>query len=312
MKLTLITPSYNQAQYLSQTIGSVLASTRVPDEYFVIDGGSTDGSVEIIRQYEKQLTTWVSEKDNGQADAINKGIKMATGDVIGWLNSDDLILPRTFELVLAAFEQNPEAAIVFGDALSIDQDGETINIQRFAPYQLPDLMQFKIICQPTVFFRKSALDKAGLMDTNYHFLLDHHLWLRIAQHGKMIYLPQTLAAARYHSLAKNIAQSAKFGKEAMRIVAWMQTDKSLSTLFEQRHKGILGGAYALDGYYQLEAKNFAAGLRAYSKAIISQPSVLPKELKHIVYGILGVVGLDQLKTWYKQQRKRKYEQNKIN
>ena len=309
MKLSIITPSFNQAQYLPLTIRSVLGSTRKPDEYFVIDGASSDGSVDIIRGFESQLTKWISENDSGQAEAINKGFALATGDIIGWLNSDDLILPDAFEKVMATFEQNPDAAMVYGDANAIDQDGRLINIQRFALYSLEDLMQFRIICQPAVFFRRSALLQAGPMDMSYHYLLDHQLWLRIAQHGNLIYLPTTLAAARYHSQAKNLLHTSKFGQEAFRIIDWMRTDEMLAHRFLRHKKAIWAGAYRLDGYYQLEGRQFWAGLRSYGKAIISQPVTLVIEGKHILYGILGLMQLDQIKDWYKQWRKNRYEKS---
>ena len=312
MKLSIVTPSFNQGQYLGQTIASVLASTRLPDEYFVIDGGSGDNSVEVIRAYEGKLTSWRSEKDRGQADAINKGLKMASGDILGWLNSDDIILPGAYEAVIAAFEQYPAAAMVYGNAYSIDENGQTINLQKFAPYTLTDMMAFKIICQPAVFFRRSALQKAGLLDESYHYLLDHHLWLRLAQHGEMIYLPQTLAAARYHPAAKNVAHTNRFGEEAFRIIDWMQGDPNLASLYSQYEKQVKSGAYRLDGYYLMEGRDHWGGLRAYAKAIMEQPSVVSKELPHILYGLLGLLHLGGIKTLYKRLRKKSYQQDRIN
>ena len=311
MKLSIVTPSFNQGQYLGQTIASVLGSTRLPDEYFVIDGGSVDNSVEIIRAYEGKLSGWRSEKDRGQADAINKGLKMASGEILGWLNSDDIILPGAYEAVIEAFEQNPTAAMVYGNAYSIDENSQTINLQKFTPYTLPDLMSFNIICQPAVFFRRSALEKAGLLNESYHYLLDHHLWLRLAQHGEMIYLPQPLAAARYHPAAKNVAHASRFGVEAFRIIDWMQSDPNLANLYSLHEKQVKSGAHRLEGYYLLEGRDPWGGLRAYAKAIMEQPSVFSKELPHILYGILCLLHLDGIKTLYKRWRKKSYQQERI-
>ena len=308
MKLSIVTPSYNQGSYIGDTIRSVLSATRSPDEYFVIDGGSNDGSIETIRKYQGSITKWVSEPDNGQADAINKGLRLCNGDIIGWLNSDDLVLSHTFERVLAIFEQNPHAVIVYGDVLSINEHGETINLQRFKQFTLPDLMAFNIISQPAVFFRRSALQAAGLLDETFHYLLDHHLWLRLAQQGSMVYVPETFAAARYHPEAKNIAHTQQFGKEAFRIMEWMRDDPKLGSLFAKHNKKIESGAYRLDGYYQLEGGYFWQGLASYGKAIIIQPVVLALEWKHLVYAVLGLAGLQRAKQVYKQVRKKRYEQ----
>lgn len=308
MKLSIVTPSYNQGKFLGDTIRSVIASTRPPDEYFVIDGGSNDGSVDTIREYEGFITTWVSEPDQGQADAINKGFRLCNGDIIGWLNSDDMVLPGTFDRILKVFEHNPNAAIVYGDVFSIDEIGETINLQRFRQLRLPDLMAFNIISQPGVFFRRGALQAAGLLDESYHYLLDHHLWLRLAQQGEMVYIPEPFAAARYHPAAKNVAYTRHFGQEAFRMMAWMRDDPRLGSLFAKHKRKIESGAYRLDGYYQMEGGQFWQGLACYGRAIIIRPVVLALEWKHLLYAVLGIAGLQRAKELYKQARKKKYGQ----
>src|SRR6185295_5932989 len=208
------TPSFNQARYLEATIQSVLSQDYARIEYILVDGASTDGSTEIIRKYKDRFAYWVSEKDNGQAEAINKGLSRAKGEIAAWLNSDDYYLPNTISEVTNVFEENPDTVMVYGDILAVDEHGQTTNILKYKQLSLENLLCFQIIGQPSVFFRRAALEKAGLLDTSYHFLLDHHLWLRIAQQGKILHVPQIWSAARYHAAAKNRAKAAEFGREA--------------------------------------------------------------------------------------------------
>ena len=159
--VSLVTPSYNQAKYLEDTIRSVLDQGYPNLEYIVVDGASTDGSVDIIRAHEDRLTWWVSEKDRGQAEAINKGLARASGEIIAWLNSDDTYLPGAISSAVKVFDEHPDVVLVYGNMLAIDENGKTINILRYRQLTLEDLLCFQIIGQPAVFFRRNALEKAG-------------------------------------------------------------------------------------------------------------------------------------------------------
>jgi len=209
--VSVITPSFNQAAYLEQTICSVLEQDYSRLEYWVIDGGSTDGSLEIIQKYAHDLAGWVSETDRGQADAINKGFQRASGEIIAWLNSDDIYYPGAVSAAVAAFKSNPHAGLVFSDVDSIDETGKTFNRMCYGDWGLEDLMAFRIIGQAGVFMRRSAFEQVGMLDIDYHFLLDHHLWLRIGLVAALAYVPgEPWAAARFHAAAKNVALAAKF------------------------------------------------------------------------------------------------------
>ena len=221
--VTVITPSYNQAAFLEEAILSVLGQDYPNLEYMIVDGNSTDGSVEIIRKYADKLTWWVSEKDSGQAEAINKGFARANGELVAWLNSDDLLQPGMISTAVEAFQTHPEAGLVYGDVLSIDGDGQPINLMTFAPYTLKDLMGFNYISQPGVMMRRSVLEQAGYLDESYHYLLDHELWLRMARLAGMVYIPRQLAVARFHAAAKNLSQTSKYGGEALRLAAWLES-----------------------------------------------------------------------------------------
>jgi glycosyltransferase involved in cell wall biosynthesis len=273
MKISIITPSFNQADYLDETIRSVLDQNYPDLEYLIADGASTDGSVGIIKEHSERLAWWVSELDAGQADAINKGFSRATGEIIGWLNSDDYYVPKTLDTVAKLFAANPNAGMIYGDVLSVDGEGNPINVQRFDQYSVEDLMQFKIISQPGIFMRRSVLEQAGYLDENYHFLLDHHLWLRMAQLAPLVYVPQTLAVARYHADAKNIAHAEKFGSEAFKILDWMDTQPMLRSLLKKNRKKVLAGVHHLDAFYLVEAGKCAQVWLPIGRlfAIIHQP-----------------------------------------
>ena len=182
---------------------SVLEQDYPDLEYTVIDGASTDGSADIIKKYSSRLAYWISEKDSGQADAINKGMRRAKGEIVAWLNSDDCYLPGAIKSAVAAFETDPQTVMVYGNMLAVDQIGQTINQLRYRRLTLEDLLCFQIIGQPAVFMRRVAFEKAGGLDINFHFMLDHQLWIKLAAQGPIVHVNETWSAARYHPLAKN-------------------------------------------------------------------------------------------------------------
>ncbi len=300
--ISIITPSFNQARFLEQTICSVLEQEPPPDEYFIIDGGSTDSSVGIIKKFEGRLAGWVSEKDKGQADAINKGFRQAQGEIVAWLNSDDYYLPGAIQIAVETFRQHPEAGLVYGNVLSVDENSVTFNLQTFKPFGLLDLMSFQIISQPAVFMRRSVLEQAGFLDPSFHMLLDHHLWLRMARISSLVYIPETLAAARYHAGAKNLANTEDFGREAFRIVEWMGKTPEFSPVFEQHTARILGGAHRLDAFYLLDGHQYAAALAAYWQAFRYNPVVVIKAGHRVIYALLALLGFARLRNVYMRWR----------
>jgi glycosyltransferase involved in cell wall biosynthesis len=301
--ISIITPSYNQADFLAQTIESVLAQEYPRLEYYVYDGGSTDGSQVVIRQYAERLTGWVSEIDHGQADAINKGFRKSTGEILAWLNSDDFYQPGALARVAQAFQEHPEAGLIYGNVLSVDETGTPFHLQAFQPYTLEDLMSFRIISQPGVFFRRSLLERAGLLDESYHLLLDHQLWLRMARLAPMVYIPETLAAARYHPAAKNRARAAGFGAEALRIADWMESDPAFAEPFAGNRRRIRAGALRLDAYYLLEGGSPGRSLRAYGKAFAQHPPTALADWRRILFAGISLIGLGQARAWIDRWRR---------
>lgn len=296
--VSIITPSYNQASYLEETIRSVIEQEHSPVEYFVVDGGSEDGSVEIIQKYADQISWWVSERDAGQGEAINKGLSRARGEFIAWLNSDDLFLPGAITKAVSVLAANPELGMVFGDAISINEQGLPLNQLTFGDWGLPELMRFRIICQPAVFMRKTMLDKAGHLDPAFHYLLDHHLWIRMARLAPVQHIPEPLAAARHHPAAKNVSQAAAFGQEAMRILEWMETQTDLAALVQKNRRRIEAGAQRLNARYLLDGGMPGPALKAYGRALVRNPRFTLQHWHRILYALLSLAGGKNLANLY--------------
>ena len=301
--VSIITPSFNQAQFLEQTITSVLEQDYPSIEYLVIDGNSTDGSQAIIEKYSGRITWWVSEPDQGQAEAINKGIKHAKGEIVAWLNSDDYYLPGAVTKAVATFQNHPSLSFVYGDVLAVDADGCQINKLHYYQMDLIDLMRFNIIGQPSVFIRREILNKIGFLDPSLQYLLDHQLWLRLAQQAPIQYLPEMLSAARFHSQSKNVAQASAFGEEAYRIIAWMQRIPELNSKYENNKKQIWAGAHRFNARYLLDGEQPWAAYKAYLQCIRADFSTALPEWYRIIYSLAAAAGLGKLKRLHPRWRK---------
>ncbi len=300
--VSIITPSFNQAAFLEKTIRSVLDQDYPAIDYMVVDGGSKDGSVDIINKYAARLTWWVSEKDSGQAEAINKGLVRSKGEFIAWLNSDDYLLPGTVASAVKALQEHPQASFVYGNVRVVTLDGKVLNTLTYRNWQLSDLMSFHIIGQPAVFMRRTALEKTGFLDTSYHFLLDHHLWIRLAAVGEVQYIPRLWACAHYHEDCKNLKQAAAFGQEALRIVEWMPAQPNLSGEFYRHRKDIIAGANRLNGFYLLDAKDYRGSFKTYWKSFCLNPRGLGREWYRMVFAFFAPLGLENFRSWFIRRR----------
>jgi len=203
-RISIITPSYNQRPFLEETIQSVLNQGYPNLEYIVIDGGSTDNSVEIIKKYKDQLAYWVSEPDKGQSDAINKGFRVATGEILAWLNSDDLYLPGTLQTVAEYFSSHPDVDCVYGDIYMIDEHGRRLFLRKSIPFDCrAHLFGGCLVPQPASFFRKTVIDRVGYLDTSLHYNMDTEFFVRCGHEGiKFGHIPQPLACFRLHPASK--------------------------------------------------------------------------------------------------------------
>lgn len=205
-KISVVTPSFNQGQFLEKCIKSVIKQDYPDFEYIIIDGGSTDNSLDVIAEYKQYLAYSVSESDNGQSSAINKGFKKAKGELVVWLNSDDYYLPGAFRKVAEAYGRNPEASFYFGNGLRVDSKGmkksrffesETVNFNRDAL-----LYCLNYILQPATFINASYLKKIGFLDEGLDYGMDTDLWLRLSKEKMPAFVPETLAASREYGDTK--------------------------------------------------------------------------------------------------------------
>lgn len=204
-KISVITPSYNQAKFIEQTIRSVLLQEYPNLEYIIIDGGSNDGSVEIIRKYEPWLAYWVSEPDRGQSHAINKGFERATGEILCWLNSDDYYLPNALLTVGGLLAENTGSYALTGHCLKIYQDGRPA-VKLEGHYESRRrLLQFwrgYQMHQPATFWRREVFEKTGWLDEELHLIMDFDYWARISEHFDFVNVDRALVCCNYHEEAK--------------------------------------------------------------------------------------------------------------
>jgi glycosyltransferase involved in cell wall biosynthesis len=204
--ISIITTSYNQAIYLEKTILSVLNQTYKNVEYFVMDGGSTDGSLEIIKKYDSQLTFWQSKADKGQADAINQAFKMCKGEIIAFINSDDILLPWAAETAARCFEINANIGFIYGTCNTIDAEGNEIKSAEGAQIKFSWLLENGMlpkIYQPTCFFNVSHIQRDYFLDASLHYAFDYELLLFLQKNASCFFTNKHLASYRVHSLAKS-------------------------------------------------------------------------------------------------------------
>lgn len=216
-KVSVITPSYNQGEFIRDTIESVLNQTYDNIEYIVMDGGSTDNTVSILEEYGNQIK-WVSEKDYGQADAVNKGIEAATGEIIGWLNSDDTYYPDAVEKAVKALLEHPGYDMVYGEGDYINKEGKVTGRYNTHMFDYEELASECIICQPTAFFSKRIVDQVGRLNKDLQLCMDYELWMRIGKAGKILYMPERLATSRMYEDNKTLSRRKEVYKEVSREV----------------------------------------------------------------------------------------------
>lgn len=215
--VTVVTPSYNQGRFIEQTIESVLSQDYSPVEYLVMDGGSTDETPDILKQYGNRFY-WVSEKDKGQSNAINKGWSRARGEILAYLNSDDIYIPGAISKAATFLQGHPEFGLVYGEGYHIREDGKVIERYPTEPFSRQRLVETCYICQPTVFIRKGVLQETGFLDESLRYSMDYDLWFRIARRYDFGYLPEYLACTRFYGKTKTLGQKVQVHKEILEVV----------------------------------------------------------------------------------------------
>jgi glycosyltransferase involved in cell wall biosynthesis len=206
MLVSIVTPSYNQGRFLRRTIDSVLTQDYPHIEYVVVDGGSTDESLDILRGCDRRVR-WVSERDRGQSDAINKGFAAARGDILAYVNSDDVLLPGAVAATVRYFEQHPDWDLIYGNAYHIDVEDQVLGHYPTAPYSFARLLQDCCICQPATFWRRRIADRIGPFADDLHFAMDYDYWMRVDRAGgRLVLVPEFLACSRLYPETKTMSR----------------------------------------------------------------------------------------------------------
>jgi len=294
--VSIITPSFNQVDFLEYTIQSVLKQNYLNLEYGIVDGVSTDGSLDILKEYDSQLSWWISESDQGQAQAINKGITRSKGNIVAWINSDDIYLPNAIKQAVLALEDK-NIDLVFGDAITIDESGHPLNELIFGDWDLPDLLRFRVICQPAVFMKREVWETVKGISSDLHFMLDHQLWIKIASRFRVKHIPSFWAASRAHGQAKNVAFAADFSEEILELLSWIKSDKNLSASYKEDQNRIKGGAYRLSARYLLDGDIPVKAFWQYCLAIRYWPSYGLKHWRRVIFALVSMVTRIKIKSF---------------
>jgi glycosyltransferase involved in cell wall biosynthesis len=268
-RVSIVVPSYNQAAFLEEALQSVLDQDYEPIELIVVDGGSTDQSLDIVRRYAPRLWWWTSEPDAGQADALNKGFGHATGELLGWLSSDDVLFPGAVGSVVAELQHDPELLLVYGSALFVDEDGTEIFPLEARPFDVEAMVRrcANHVVQPGSLFRRRAWELAGPLATDAHYLFDFEFALRVADHGPVRAISDRLAAYRVHPESKSGGASLLKARDYVRFADVVLAGSTLPGAEEGR-----ASAYLAAGDYFYDAGELAEARRCLWRAFRGRPT----------------------------------------
>jgi glycosyltransferase involved in cell wall biosynthesis len=268
--VSIVTPSYNQARFLEETIRSVLDQDYPRLEYLVVDGGSDDGSVDVIERYADRLAWWTSEPDAGQAAALNKGFARAGGEILGWLSSDDTLLPGAVSRVVAELERDRDAQLVYGEALFVDESGRELFPLPPRPFDVAAMVRAcaNHVVQPGSLFRRRALDLAGPLDEDAHYLFDFQFALRLWRAGgKAASVPDRLATYRVHAESKSGGGTLLKARDYVRFADRFLAGSGLPGEAEGR-----ASAYLAAGDYFYAARRSREARRYLLRSVLGRPS----------------------------------------
>ncbi len=274
--LSIITPSLNQCAYITEAIDSVMKETHTKLEYIILDGGSTDGTFSVLEEYGRryQQIRWMSESDKGQAAAVNKGMKMAKGDIIAWLNADDVYMLGALDIVSEYFQKYPEVDIVYGDCDYTDEAEGFLEAYSTAPYDYAKLVKFAInyIPQPATFIRRRVLESVGFLDESLHYVMDYDYWIRAGLRHNIAYIPVKLAKMRVHRDAKSIKNLGNFSQELLAIYTKLFSSVDLPDAVRKLEKEAMHHAYYRAAHIAFWANQPDRAYQYGQKALQLKPS----------------------------------------
>jgi len=274
-KISIITPSFNQSQFLEETILSVVNQAYPNLEYIIMDGGSTDGSVEIIKKYAHRLTYWESEPDHGQSHAINKGFKRATGELAAWLNSDDLLTPGALQEAAEIYNEDPSLGFIHGISELIDENGNSQNKHFGSEFDLIEnlITSQNTVAQQSTFINRQCLESIGFLDESLHMSMDWDLWLRLGARYSSRFVPKVWSKTRHWPMTKTKTQLLSSGDEHIRIAKKLIEDKELKLSKEIERKALAAG------YGRKAFLEFQEGHRNTFKACLFRSLLYSPEMK---------------------------------
>jgi glycosyltransferase involved in cell wall biosynthesis len=302
--VSVVTPSFNQVRYLETTLRSVLEQDYPRIEYIVIDAGSTDGSLEVLDRYRGRLARCISEPDAGQASGINKGLRLATGEIVAWLNSDDVYLPGAIRQAVETLEGDPELGMVYADGIMVDSEQRLLDRHRYRTLSLVDLLSFEVILQPTVFMRRSVLERVGYLDDAYQLILDHQLWVRMAAAAPVRHIEATWALERTHPEAKTIARAAGFVEEAERMLGWAEATPPHADAVRLHPRRIRAGFNVFAARRLIDGGEYRRAFRHMLTALGQHPPTVARYWYKFVQAGGSALGLAGLFFWYRRTRRR--------
>jgi glycosyltransferase involved in cell wall biosynthesis len=289
--VSVVTPTYNQAEFLRDTLDSVLGQDYPRIEHQVIDDGSTDNTPQILSEYKDRV--WIERHENrGQTPTINKGWQRAKGDILTWLNSDDTFLPGAVSKAVEYFQKHPDAEIVFGDTLFTKPDGEVIERSKLRTefdYQTFVLQCENPIAQPSAFIRRSVIEDVGLLDPQFYYFMDWDFWLRAGVRHRIAYYPEVFSTYRLHKDSKTVAQANKAAPELEYMYRKFFSRPDLPAEIKTLESRALLNMYFTSGGYYLEGGNSKAATRLAFTALRADPSCLlkPELLHKFLYCVFG-------------------------
>ena len=291
-KVTIVTPSFNQGNFLEETIRSVLLQDYPNLEYVIIDGGSTDNSIEIIRKYERWLAYWVSEHDGGQADAINKGFINSKGEYLGWLNSDDILYPSAISRVVNAFRSEPNIEMIYGDidqGQSYDLGVEPLHGEQIEFSEMLRTLKVPIPQQGSL-WKRSVIERVGSLDARWHVVLDREFYIRVAKSSQVRYIPVKLGFFRNHEHSKSISQASLWLTELPEMYQDLFERSDLPDSLKKFKDETMGAVFLACASITHQTGNKGSVVRYIMKALKADPLIMfRRNFRSKVVGFLRVM-----------------------